>query len=294
MNKINIIISTLIISTIFASAILFVSCNKNEIPREIIDEFAEIDKFSAEVGDFHTFALKKYLEEVYSEDDVLNEEMFEEITNFIKREILSYNFKHIKIDKNNAAFSNIFDYATMTKILSIGRGHSDLSVFTRTNSNGKSSEDAVLPDDLNIVLIEQKTKVIDDSLAVLVERSNTFDEFKVNFLNFSIKELANIQTEQTLNEYMYLRYFADTYLSSIEVWGEFFTDLDDITDDWYDPARRGWGSFWNAVKPHVLTDAKGAAVGALMCAAGGPKAALAGAMLSGCGASILSILDTFF
>ncbi|MDR2836388.1 MAG: hypothetical protein LBV69_09425 [Bacteroidales bacterium] len=72
-------------------AITFAGCNKlNDESNKIVDNskskqisFEEIDLISSEIADFHTYAIKKYMNEIYNEKDILNDEYVRKINDYL-------------------------------------------------------------------------------------------------------------------------------------------------------------------------------------------------------------------
>ncbi|MCL2683230.1 MAG: hypothetical protein FWE63_07105 [Bacteroidales bacterium] len=295
-----------IIAVTIATLCLFQSCNKKEVfenlPKKTdkITTLGEIDKISIDVADFHTYALKKFLEEMYSENAVLDEETVVKMANFFEEEMFNYDFKYIGLDNVNVKFSEFFDYSTVKKMLSVSRAGYDISEFILNNPKFRLA-------DIKTSLIKTKSENIDNNMLFLIEKSETFEDFQQNYLDFVKEELADIRTQKTFDEYLYLRIFADVYLSSFECWVEFFDTLGADSKNscctfdskneckcWWCRVKKKAKEIWKEVKPHVTADAIGAGLGAAGGAALGGIGAIPGALGGGCLNSAGSILGDLF
>lgn len=143
-------------------------------------------------------------------------------------------------------------------------------------SNAQSSEFKTYLTTLNTVLITTKYSNIDVKVPEIIEKSENFEEFRSDYLNFIEQELSDIQTK---DEYMYVRFFADVYLSSIEYVTEFLFK-DNSKGKFWDTVKAAW----NIAKPIVAADASGAVAGAMAELVTGPGVVATG-MGGACGCS---------
>ncbi|MDR2979847.1 MAG: glycine zipper family protein [Bacteroidales bacterium] len=242
-----------------------------------LKEFEEIDKISSEMADFHTYVMKKFLEEERFGNNVLDQNAVDEIVNFIKKEMSNYDFKYIEINQESIHFLEIMDIKNIEAIISFSKNNYDFSKVELNLSYAKPSELKDYIATLNTILIEEKCKKIEDNMLNLIGKSETFQEFKLYYLKFIENELVNVQTK---NEYTYIRYFADISLSSIEYITEFLCE-NNSKGKFGDMLKEGW----NIAKPIVAADAGGAVIGAMAGAIGSGPGIVAGGMTGAIGSS---------
>jgi hypothetical protein len=280
MKKTNIItlISVAVIAlTVF---VVFSSCNKEKENTDNKNQkslqIEDINEISSEIAKFHTFAMKKFLTEIYSENDILDDNSVEKMVIFFKNEMINYDFKYIKLNKDNMDFSEILSLENIETMISFSENSYDFSTLNLNLSNANSSELAIYLATLNTALIKTKCSNIDVNVPNLIINSENFEEFRLNYLDFVENELSDIQTN---DEYMYIRFFADVYLSSIEYVPEFLFK-DNSKGKFWDMLKEAW----EIAKPIVAADASGAVAGAMVGAVTGPGIVATG-MAGACGSS---------
>lgn len=267
--KRNIFIAMMTILVIFASSCERESNNKieksNNDQKSLNFTSDEIDSLSIMVANFHTYIIDKYLNEIYSNRDTLNQEYYDMINRFIQEEMKN----KVIIDSID---ENIFDYYRIRQIISITNNGYDFSVLDINNI------------EINYILISTKCKKIEDNTLILLQQSITFEDFRINYYAFINQELNQMLKNTT--EYMCIRLFAETYLSSFECWAKYL--YNDSKAGWWDNTKKYLKSAWeNELKPMVKADAGGAVGGALVGAAVGGVGAGPGAITGACGASII-------
>jgi predicted RNase H-related nuclease YkuK (DUF458 family) len=80
MKKSIFVVAVAVVMAASIGGTIMYSCQKDQEPvksKSAISEqkslqFEDIDKISSEMADFHTFTMKKFLAEIYSENDVLD------------------------------------------------------------------------------------------------------------------------------------------------------------------------------------------------------------------------------
>jgi hypothetical protein len=80
MKKIK-IITLVSVAVIAITALVIISCNKENknIDNKKSLQIENIDEISSEMANFHTFAMKKFLSEIYSEKDILDNNSVEKM-----------------------------------------------------------------------------------------------------------------------------------------------------------------------------------------------------------------------
>jgi len=274
-------LTTSLTAVLLASTIIFYACEKT---KDAVMDFTEIDKVSADIADFHTYAMTKILNEVHLYEDIEGQNCIEKLNNFIEEEMLNYDFKYLNFDAGTAHFPNTYDYAMYQKICStIEKGY-DFSAFSTIEntpiSNAKNmviampavtfsmatvNNRVVAP---NYNLIDRKCQNIENKMSSLVTMYDDFGQLKTAYLKYVAEELKDVTTT---NDYVYLRNYADVFISSFEYW-----------IDYYKNGTKGkFKDIWNKVKEGVIVDATGAVVFGVAGAVGG---AVVGSMAGGVGA----------
>jgi hypothetical protein len=269
------------------SGIILYSCQKDTarlkstIPKIESLTFEDIDRISSEIADFHTFAMKKFLVEVYSEKDILDNNSVAKIVNFIEKEMRGYDYKYIQLDKDNLDFSEILSLENIETMISFSKNNYDFSKLQLKLSNTQSSELEKYLATLNTNVIQMKCNNIDSKVPAIIKESEDFEEFKLKYLNFVEKQLADVKTK---DEYLYIRFFADVYLSSVEYVTEFLFN-DNAKGKFWEMVKEGW----NIAKPIVAADAEGAVGGAMVGMVTGPGIVACG-MGGACSNSMIKVI----
>ena len=271
------VFAIILATALVAGVTIFYACTKDK--EETVMNFTEIDKVSSDIADFHTYAMTKFLKEVCSNEDVVNQNTIDKLNHFIEKEVLNYDFKYLKFDASTGHLSNIYDYEMYQKICStVAKGY-DFSTFSSIKNTSTSKATAMLMPATtttftmatvnNVVvapiysLIERKCQNIENKMSSLVTTYNDFGQLKTAYLKYVTEELKDVTTT---NDYTYLRCYADVYISSFEYWVNYY-------------GTKGWlKDTWNKVKEGVAVDAGGAVAGAIY-------GAYAGAVAGGVGAA---------
>ena len=267
--------AVLLTVVLVAGAGIFYACEKTKDSVKM--DFSEIDKISAEIGEFHTYAMTKFIDEVSSSKDIVivDQNYINKLTLFFEKEMLNYDFKHLKLDDYPSNFSDIYDYSTYQKICSTIKKGYDFSVFSSIENTSNTKATVMLATSSRIVtpnyiLIEKKCKNIENKMESLVTINNTFKEVQTAYLKFITEELKDVTN---INDYTYLRYYADVYISSFEYWVDYYSKN----------GAKGWlRDTWNKVKEGVAVDAGGAVAGGIY---GAYTGAAAGSVVGGVGAA---------
>ena len=269
-----------------ASILLFYGCKKDNslIPVEkgmiTQAEKDEIDNLSLEIVQFHDYAIRKFLDDLYVSGDIFNNEYYLKICESLKQSVDEYSFSYLKREElKNVSFT----YDEIQKMMEAG---DSLDFPMCTCENFK-------PD---VKIVKSKCQRIEDIFSVLLEEANTFDkfeDFKIQYTYLVNEELASIDNIET---YIPIRFFADMYIGSFETWASYLYNDDNHKRQkaWTDIVNKA-KEVWTTIKPAVVADAAGAGVGAMAgaCAGGvgaGPGAAI-GAIGSSAGKAIETILS---
>ena len=273
----------LIAVVLVAGAGIFWACQKEKIEKM---DFTEIDKVSSDIADFHTYAMTKILNNPHLYEDAESKNSIDKLNDFIIKEMLNYDFKYLKIEANTTPSSYIFDYSAYKEIASIvekGYDFSKISNAVNTTNSKSISAAARTNTELVVVnntvptpsynLIERKCQNIENKMSSLVTIYNDFGQLQTAYLKFVAEELKDVTF---INDYTYLRYYADVYISSFEYWVNY-----------YSGTKGKLGDIWNKVKVGVGVDAAGAIGGAIGGAVGGAVVgSLAGGVGAGPGAAV--------
>ncbi len=262
MKKFTYIIATLCVVAIGTA--IFIGCEKedvakNELDREITyhktipseSELLEIDLISADIANFHDICVSNYTNE-FGLDNPLNEDMYENIISYIITELINYpTLYDTTIEDPNS--QHILDYNTYIEYL---------NNFSLTNclNNIKSNAGDSCPNDIyDAELIGQKCEYIENHIQNLIINSNSYEEFKDTYDQMvnSIIPLNNI------NNYAFVRIFADIFASSCMTWGNYYYQEPIVLfhqkeTSWWEKAKATASNAWNAVKPVAKADANGA------------------------------------
>jgi hypothetical protein len=282
MKKYYVTLVALAIMAASIGGIMMCSCHKDPVKSAISElkslKIEDIDKISSEMADFHTFTMRKFLTEIYSEKDILDDNSVEKIVNFIKQEMRDYDFKYIQLNEDNLNFSEFLNLKNIKTMISLSENGYDLSGLLNLDlPSAQSSELKTYLASLNTVAIQTKLNNIELNVPEIIGKSEDFEEFKSSYLKFVENELVDVQTH---DEYMYIRIFADTYLSSFEYVTEFLFQGNSKGKFW-DTVKEAW----NQAKPIVAADASGAVMGAMLGVIGTGPGIVVGGMGGACAGS---------
>jgi hypothetical protein len=197
--------------------------------------------------------------------------------NFLKKEMRNYDFKYVQLDKDNLDFSEFLSLENIKTMISASENGYDLSMLHLSLPNAQASDLKAYLATLNTKVIQTKCNNIDIKVPEIIQEAENFEEFKLNYLKFIEKELADVQTN---DEYMYIRFFADVYLSSCEYVTEFLFNSNSKGKFW-EMVKEAW----EIAKPICAADAGGAVMGAMAGVAGGPGGIVGCGMVGACGNS---------
>ncbi|MDR1113271.1 MAG: hypothetical protein LBL18_05905 [Bacteroidales bacterium] len=269
---------------VVASGAIFFACSKEEKANEdkgnsksaVVDSKQQINNLSKEVAEIHDYVIQAYLADLYKSTDIFDEKYMNTVNPFIKASIQNYPFKYAKIEDFNDYTLQFFTYQDIRNILSNGYNYSKYIKF-------ESKAD--------LSVIEKKCSIIEKKFQELFYVSSTLQEFETEYYAFVEKEIGSINN---LDTYASIRFFADMYMSSFKTWCTYIYSGNEKSSGWWDKVKKTAASVWNEIRPVVVADAAGAAVGALAGCAPAlataglsvPGAALAGACLGSIDAGI--------
>lgn len=231
------------------TGIFFYACQKDDNLKENTSpsssekqiSFAEIDAISSEVADFHGYAIKAFLNDMYKTTDVLDEEYTRKLNDFVCAFAQQYKWKHLN--------SKLFYQAN------IPLSHAELKQIIDDSNHDK------MPKTSSTVSI--KCRYIESKAKELFETSVSLQRFKIDFAQFVETELSDV-TDTC--EYFEIRIFADVFVNSLETWGEYmYGDIakNACESSWWNKIKSTASDVWNNIKPVVAADANGAVVGAM-------------------------------
>jgi hypothetical protein len=266
MRKLFLAIAVIAIIAVSAS-IIFYACQKEKVNNNELKavlpatEKENIDRLSSEIVQFHDYVIRKFIAEMYKPDDVFNEGYYLQLCDFLKYCIDEYSFS---IMEREELKNTSFTYDEIQNMITTSKNDFDFSMFTCEGS------------DQDFDIIQLKCQRIDSIFPILLEISNTFEMFEVNYASFVNEELASIDK---IANYAPIRFFADMYIGSFKTWNEsLYTDSHKRQKSWWTDVKATASAVWSEIKPIVAADAGGALTGAMIGACYGAPGAVVGAV----------------
>ena len=234
---------------------------------------------------FHTFFMKKFLAEC--EYDVLDITTCKELIISIEREMLEYDFTHIVLSPDNIQFVDMLHLENIHTMIAFSESGNYNFSGLHLHIPGQSPsllENYIAT--LNTRLIQEKFIRIENAFSRILYDTESFESLREMY-SASVKEI--LSHVKTTDEYMYIRIFADMYLSSFEYITEYLLSKNPSKGKLWDTIKEAW----NIAKPIVGADVGGAVTGAMAGTVSGPGIVATG-MAGACGASATYCIGPYY
>lgn len=249
-------------------------------------KYYHLDDISRELGAFHTIVMSDFDEKLKSEQ--LSEFSQSEIIQFIQNEMRAYQFHKIKISDtdidNVSKFCNEQFTEEVQKFTNSG--------FDLTGLSSTFIGDENFYNKLNIIQFQNYCNEIDENFLSFLTISTSHNDLSRRYFKFIDEELKEFMNKKVENDYLLARIFADVYLSSFNFLVIHYDNANTKGKLW-ESIKQTVKDAWQVAKPIVVSDAGGAAIGAMAGSLAGGPGIVAGGMAGACTSSLGKAVDVY-